>query len=271
MSRLSRLKQRVRNSLRALAGVGEIPPPIAPAPSPPAAPPMPVAPAPPVLDRFSVAANYLHGEGIEIGALHLPLAVPPTTKVRYVDRMSAPDLRTHYPELNAVNLVEVDIIDNGEELNTIAAASQDFVIANHFLEHCQDPIATVQNLLRVLKVGGILYLAVPDKRYTFDRDREVTTIAHLLRDHAEGPAWSKRHHFEEWTRLVNKVQDEQEAQQEIEHLLAIDYSIHYHNWTSIELLELLVTLRRQFGMAFDVELTLHHGIEYIMVLRKTAE
>ncbi|RRR72211.1 MAG: methyltransferase domain-containing protein [Candidatus Viridilinea halotolerans] len=264
MPRITSLQQRLRASLRALAGIDDAL--IAAVPAPPPTP----APVPLVLDR-NLAASYLHGDGIEIGALHHPLPTPPTARVRYVDRMSVTDLRIHYPELNNVDLVEVDIIDDGEKLLTIDVDSQDFVIANHFLEHCQDPIATIKNLFRVLKVGGILYVAIPDKRYTFDRDRELTSLDHLIRDHTEGPAWSKRHHFEEWTRLVNKVEDESEAQQQIEHLIAIDYSIHYHNWTQIELLELLVALRHHFRLPFDVELTLRHGIEYIIVLRKNAE
>jgi predicted SAM-dependent methyltransferase len=188
--------------------------------------------------------------------------------VRYVDRMTSPELRTHYPELGSVNLVDVDIIDDGECLNTITSESQDFVIANHFLEHCQDPIATVKNLLRVLRAGGILYMAIPDKRFTFDRDRPVTSIEHILRDHAEGPAWSKRQHFEEWTRLVNKVTDEEEAQQQTAYLLSIDYSVHYHVWTQVEILEFLILLRQRFGLVFDIESTLKNGFEYIVVLRK---
>jgi predicted SAM-dependent methyltransferase len=263
MASVNSLGTRIRAALRVIAGVADTPP-----PDPPAPEPVP-SPAPLVtLDRYAIAANYLTGEGIEIGALHLPLAVPPTARVRYVDRMTAPELRTHYPELASVNLVDVDIIDDGECLKTIASESQDFVIANHFLEHCQDPIATVKNLLRTLRMGGILYMAIPDKRFTFDRDRPVTPIEHILRDHAEGPAWSKRQHFEEWTRLVNKVTDEEEAQQQTAYLLAIDYSVHYHVWTQVEILEFLIMLRQRFELAFDIEATLKNGFEYIVVLRK---
>ena len=91
-------------------------------------PPLPV-----YLDaRAAFAASYLSGEGIEIGALHQPLAVPPQAHVRYVDRMTSPDLRREYPELAGWDLTEVDIVDDGEKLTTIAADSQDFIIANHF-------------------------------------------------------------------------------------------------------------------------------------------
>ena len=46
---------------------------------------------------------------------------------------------------------------------------------------------------------------MPDKRHTFDIDRPVTPIEHLFRDFDQGPDLSRRDHFEEWARLVDKV------------------------------------------------------------------
>ena len=105
--------------------------------------------------------------------------------------MTAPQLRQHYPELSQVDLVNVDIVDDGESLATISDGSMDFVVANHFIEHCQDPIRALTNHFRVLKTGGILFLALPDKRFTFDKDRPVTPNAHLYQDHEIGPAQSR--------------------------------------------------------------------------------
>jgi ubiquinone/menaquinone biosynthesis C-methylase UbiE len=214
-----------------------------------------------------VAEAYLRGEGIEIGALHMPLRVPEAAHVRYVDRMSVADLRTHYPELGDQELVNVDIIADGERLESIDDATQDFVIANHFVEHCQDPIGALLNMFRVLKPGGALYLAIPDKRCSFDVDRPVTTLDHLMRDHQEGPAWSRRQHFDEWTRLVNKVTAADEAERQTVANMEMDYSIHYHVWTQAEMLELLVALRTM--CAYDMEIGLMHESEVIFVLRKS--
>ena len=100
--------------------------------------------------------------------------------------MTVAELRPQYHELATAPLVEVEIIDDGERLDKIADASQDFVIANHFLEHCQNPIMALRNMLRVLRVGGILFRAVPDKRYTVDVERPVTTLDHVWRDYAQG-------------------------------------------------------------------------------------
>lgn len=216
--------------------------------------------------RELVAATYLRGNGIEIGALHQPLRVPAAAGVKYVDRMTAADLRRHYEELADFTLVETDIIDDGERLTTFANETQDFVIANHFIEHCQNPILTFQNLLRVVKPGGVLYMAVPDKRFTFDVDRPCTTIEHIMRDFAEGPEWSRRQHFEEWTRLVNKCTDEAQVAAEVKHLMEIDYSIHFHVWTATELLELVTTIRTI--VRFELELLLRNGFETLLIFRK---
>lgn len=218
--------------------------------------------------RRFFANRYLHGDGIEVGALNHPLEVPAATQVKYVDRMSVPDLRRHYPELASENLVNVDIVDNGEELSTVEAESQDFVIANHFIEHCQDPIRTIQNLLRVIKKDGILYLAVPDKRYSFDSDRPVTSIEHLLKDYEEGPEWSKQLHYEEWVKLVEKEPDETKAEWMVKQLIKRDYSIHFHVWTAKDFVDLLITLKQWLHFPLTLERLFDNGNETITILRK---
>jgi SAM-dependent methyltransferase len=217
--------------------------------------------------REAIARRFLQGSGIEIGALHNPLRVPRSVDVRYVDRMTVSELRRHYPELERERLVEVDVIDDGERLDSIADGSQDFVVANHFLEHSQDPVGALANMFRVLREGGILYLAVPDKRFTFDSKRPPTPLEHVLADHRDGPEGSRREHFEEWARLVDDV-PENEVQAHVESLLDRDYSIHFHVWTQADALELLVALRRELGIAFDLEVAVRNGKENVFVLRK---
>ncbi len=217
--------------------------------------------------RRQIAWHYLSGNGVEIGALHSPLEVPPHAKVHYIDRLSVAQLRKQYPELAEYELVEVDIIDDGETLPSIADASVDFVIANHMIEHCQDPISTIKHHLRVLKPGGILYMAVPDKRYTFDRDRPITSLEHLIQDYTEGPESSKYSHFDEWTRVVNKVPEDKVAAY-IQRLMEMDYSIHFHVWTQVEFVELLLYCKNQLSFKFDIELLQKNGIEFILILSK---
>jgi len=35
-------------------------------------------------------------------------------------------------------------------------------------------------LCKKLKPGGVVYLVLPDKRYTFDKDQTITPIEHLI-------------------------------------------------------------------------------------------
>jgi len=217
--------------------------------------------------RNALAKEYLAGDGVEIGALHRPLPMPPRARVRYVDRMSVDGLRRHYPELGSLNLVEPDIIDDGERLGTIADGSLDFVVANHFIEHTEEPLATIANQLRVLRPGGVIFMAVPDKRHTFDLDREVTTIEHLARDHREGPAVSRAGHYEDWARHVDRAVDVPARARE---LMEQGYSIHFHVWTSEAFAELLEYARREERLPFVVEELVPNGHEFIVVLRRSA-
>jgi len=207
--------------------------------------------------RSLIAGRYLAGDGIEIGALHQPLRVPRAARVRYVDRLDTAALRARYPELANDPLVNVDVVDNGETLGTFAAASLDFVIANHFIEHTQDPLGAIANFLRVLKPGGRVYMAVPDKRWTFDAARSVTPLEHTYRDHAEGPAWSREGHYREWCEKVNKTSGAM-LEQEVRHLMNIDYSIHFHVWSQDDFLEMLLDARRRLKLPFEIAVVLEH-------------
>ena len=220
------------------------------------------------LDREFLASVYLKGKGIEIGALCSPLKVPSRAKVSYVDRMKVQDLRRQYPEMSSYSMVDVDILDNGETLGTIGDNTQDFVIANHFLEHCENPIKTIINLVRVLRYGGILYCCLPDKRYTFDNKREVTSFEHLLRDYTEGPPVSKVEHVHDWVVNAEKLTQEGEIQKRINEILSINYSIHFHVWTQNEMLDFLTQLREQFSLPIEIQLFMKHEAEVIFIIKK---
>lgn len=207
------------------------------------------------------------GVGIEVGALHHPVKVGKGVRVKYIDRLSVEKLREQYPELNKMQLVEADVIADGETLEPIESFTQDFVIANHFLEHCQNPIFTIENMLRVLKRKGILFVSIPDKRYTFDVNRPISPYDHLVRDYTEGPEVSRRQHFEEWVRLANKVTDDFEVERQVKHLMEINYSIHFHVWTETEMIEFF--LRQKSIHDFEIELFSRNIDEMIFVLRKT--
>jgi predicted SAM-dependent methyltransferase len=233
-------------------------------------------PLPPYFQaRVELAYRYLSGEGLEIGALNLPQPVPEAATVRNVDRSTPEQMREAYSELADAELREVDVLDDGERLESIADASQDFIVANHFLEHTGDPIGTIGVHLSKLKPGGVLFYAVPDKRYTFDFRREPTTIEHMVRDHQEGPEVSRREHFDEWGFLVVGTARDREdpiwpqrAAEIARELEAEDFSIHTHAWTEASFLELLLHCREHYAEAFEIEAFARRELEIVVVLRK---
>ena len=192
--------------------------------------------AEPVLSHIAEREGYLKlltGSGIEIGALHRPCVVP-HLKVKYVDRLSKQDLLKQYPELTGLPIVEADILDDGQKLATLADGSQDFVIANHVIEHMASPIEALLNWGRVLRKGGRLFVAAPDKRYTFDKARDITPLEHVIEDYRAPSAERDFEHFLEFALYVScrtfNVKPEAEYKEFAQYLWDINYSIHYHVW-----------------------------------------
>ncbi len=224
--------------------------------------------------RAQLAAEFLRGGGVEIGALHQPMPVPPGAGVTYVDRMTVEDLREHYPELAELPLTPVDVVDDGERLETFADESIDFLVANHFLEHCENPIGTIETHLRKLRPGGVLFYAVPDKRYTFDFRRPRTTLAHVIGDYENGAEASRPDHYLEWERMIYEpgtpAPEESVALSKADRHEREGYSIHFHVWTQADLLELFMHCRDRFE-TFDLEAVRRSGLENIVVLRKRGE
>ena len=217
--------------------------------------------------KSALAHLHLKGCGIEIGAFDQPLPVAPGVKVQYFDRYSTAELKAFYPDSNPV---AVDLVGDGETLAELADGSQDFIIASHFFEHCQNPIGTLKNLLRVVKVGGFLFLVIPDKRFTFDAVREITPFAHIRNDYLLGPEVSQRAHCEEWARVIDKIADPAAREVKVKHLLDTNWPIHYHVWTAADVLEMFIETQKLPGLNYSLEAFHGDGLfEVTALLRRT--
>lgn len=212
-------------------------------------------------DLRSLFAMKLTGAGIEIGALHHPLPVPPDVVVRYVDLRTREENIARYPEVPAGDIVETDFVCDGETLSAVADESQDFVIANHMLEHCVNPLMALENFLRVLKPEGRLFLSLPDKRFTFDFRRAVTPWEHVLHDYQIKRRVEDRSVYEQYRQDVDPSLDPDEA-------VATCYEIHHHAWTQGEILELFIMARRTFGWPLEIEFFAKQGCEVVLVVQK---
>jgi SAM-dependent methyltransferase len=218
--------------------------------------------------RELLAAIYLKGEGIEIGAAHNPLPLPRGVNAKYIDNLTIEELQRYLPGLEIST--RPSVIDDGEKLSTIPDTSQDFVVANHFIEHTQDPIGAIENFLRVLKPGGVIFMAIPDKRWTFDFERPVTPFEHLLKDHEAGPAWSRRGHFAEDARFLRGITDPEEIEKYAERSANGTGNTHFHVWRQEDMLSFVANLKTVVALDMEIEAYLSHQhlMEGIFVLRK---
>lgn len=87
----------------------------------------------------------------------------------------------------------------------VAAASYDFVMSSHVIEHCANPIGAVQDWIRTVRPGGYVLIAAPDKNDTFDHRRELTPWSHLLEDYRAGRAEDDPTHLEENVRDIDRT------------------------------------------------------------------
>lgn len=160
-----------------------------------------VAPPPQAMPRFNESAlahQLLDGKrGIEIGAsIHNGFGLN-TLNVDYTDDYTTPfkleEIR------NFGHYLKVDIVSPGDDL-PFKDNVWDFVINSHVIEHFYDPVKTIQEWLRVIKPGGLLYMIVPHKERTFDKDRPRTTLAELIRNHdfPNPPVPDHHGHYSVW-------------------------------------------------------------------------
>lgn len=204
------------------------------------------------------AARWLRGSGIEIGALDTPLKVPTDAHVLYVDRVTTEQLHEQYKELPDAVFVPVSIVGDAQNLSALPDSSVDFVIANHLVEHLEDPIGGLREMLRVIRPGGVLYMALPDPRVTFDVDRALTPVEHVVDEFRNGTQRTREAHFTEWVENAEKhVEWMQKARvktgpERVRELLDLDYSIHFHVWRPDTFLEFLVAAAREAGLEMEM-------------------
>ena len=220
---------------------------------------------PELLKRRELSYRFLRGEGIEIGAWSAPLEVPPNAHVKYVDVVSKEE---HLRRDSKFQGPDIDIIDDGETLTIFENESLDFIIANHFFEHCLNPLGTLRTHLAKLRKGGILYYAIPDKRFTFDVERPLTTIEHLIGDDQDGGLSSREEHFRSWAIYHDKLQNEEAIKNRIHFLTEHDYRIHFHVWDETTLKEFFSNAIKYLENAFKLIAFHQYGNEVIVILEK---
>lgn len=205
--------------------------------------------------------------GIEIGPLNRPIVTRQMGKIHYVDYATTEELKLKYasePSVDIDQIVEVDDIWGEKRLPELVGnkAPFDYVIASHVIEHVPDLVGWLKEIHAVLKPGGVLALAIPDKRYCFDFLRQPTEPAQVIEAyllgnrkptpgqvfefHSRFVLWQEQigwSHEVERSELVRLHTDQQAF--ELAHQASIDngyYDVHCWVFTPRTFFQLLRTL-----------------------------
>jgi SAM-dependent methyltransferase len=120
--------------------------------------------------------------GLEIGALDKPLLPKHRFRVFTLDQASRQDLVPRYQD-HAVHLpalAEPDFVTGARTIPEVVGAKRfDYCVASHVIEHVPDMIGWLWQIWAVLQEDGVLSLAVPHAEHSFDKCRQLTTLADL--------------------------------------------------------------------------------------------
>lgn len=145
------------------------------------------------MDRIEIIRSMFDtsGLGLEIGPSFQPV-FPKSEgyQVETLDYASAEELRVKYAGLpiDLSRIEEVDFVSDGRLIDEVIPYREryDFIFSSHVIEHVTDFLGYLKSCEKLLKPGGVVVLAVPDKRYTFDVFQPVTTTGRVLEAHAKG-------------------------------------------------------------------------------------
>jgi SAM-dependent methyltransferase len=225
-------------------------------------------------------ARELHGRGVEFGPGCHPLPLGRfVTSIYYCDAHDRgafaalfelpPEEIVGFPERIDYRLQ----FDREPFVDLIGRESLDFVIANHLLEHLVDPIRFLGQCYELLAPGGMLFLGLPDKRRSFDRDRRRTTLADLVARNESGVTEASDERILEF---VNQV-ERPHAPVGLDDPGVRDYlaeqrrkSVHLNVWVPDDFIELFQYLGRHRGMPWALYDGALGGDEFLFLFRKSA-
>ena len=122
--------------------------------------------------------------GLEIGPLDKPLVERRAgRRIYYCDYASREFLReksSANPNVDIDRIPEIDFVTTQMHTEVFGGMRFDYILASHVIEHVPDLLGWLGHLLNVLNTGGRIILAVPDRRYTFDYLRPVSTLGPML-------------------------------------------------------------------------------------------
>ena len=226
----------------------------------------------------TLLARYLVGSGIELGPGHHPFELPlPGVHVTYVDRWHGQESQGLFPQVHGA-FKEPDVVAdfNTDRLSAIDDGSQDFVVASHLLEHLAEPIGFLAEIHRVLRLGGVTLILLPDRHRTKDLKRTPTALSHLVSEFETGTTEVSDAHLIDFLedRGIELGATQNEQQETLDRHRK--RSIHVHCWDAKEFLELILWTIANLDLEWefvDGSLPIDSfpaGIEFSFVLRRSS-
>jgi SAM-dependent methyltransferase len=132
-----------------------------------------------IFPESALAHKYCRGTGLEIGG---SAQNPFGLNTLNVDMTDSMDTIFKKEEIRLCGrALSVDIVAGGDDI-PLPDESQDFIVSSHVIEHFPNPIKALIEWDRLVRPGGIIFMIVPHKERTFDRDADCTSLEHLVRD-----------------------------------------------------------------------------------------
>ena len=132
--------------------------------------------------------DFNEGKVLEIGPLNEPLITKANTggscEIFYLDHLSTENLKIKYADTDSVSVDDIVPVDfvcpHGDIKGAVAGNTFDCVVASHVIEHAPNFLGFLKHIHDILRPGGTCILVVPDKRFTFDLNRPITTFGAVL-------------------------------------------------------------------------------------------
>ena len=143
-------------------------------------------------NRRRVLEYYINPKKVnvlEFGALNAPLYRPTDgVNIEYIDYLSNDEIKEYKKDekkfrtdlLVSLNYVVPDLM-----CSQYVNKKYDLIIANNVINFVPDLMTWLSEIAKLLNDEGVLFLSVPDKRFTFNIARRDTNIVDLLRNQRE--------------------------------------------------------------------------------------
>lgn len=197
--------------------------------------------------------SIFKGTGVDLGPWHMPFETP-NARTLLCDRYSVEEMRQVFSEFaidSDVKLPDSDVVSNFDldGLSVLEDQSQDFVIASHLLEHLSQPFLFLTEINRVLKDEGLLLIALPDKRYTFDKNRVSEPFSHYVAEMEKGWTIPDSGHVDDY--IVNVIGKPKEFITQDDRSVELARSFHVHVFTDSEFMKVLRKMIFALNLPFE--------------------